>query len=283
MGRKKEKEIKLPASRVKAVITTDSQVLYKDSQTDTLLPAVETNKDLPDADIMAYLISEGEKLNNDNGKQYCVTKKLLENFCFYQMSVDYGTEESDKLRKDRARLLGARRPTRYIAYDTDDLFELSTYFLKERSATRKMVKYFENEDNFDRAGAAVRLITTALMAMKKSNVSEWQLQADIIEMVYCTPENKGIKEEHIRESLGLKKDKYFAMKKAGITNLSKMIFGVLPNERGYLNSGEEFLNELIENNIIQNVTENQGETEKQGNLKNIVNTEDEDGIIFLEN
>lgn len=259
MGRIKEKEIILDADRVRAVITNDMKVYYKDPATNMLLPICENTALGSVAKEWINLFDEGDRLNQANGLYFQLTKKLLENFCFLRMSTEYARSESESIRKEREEDAYGFRPRYYTAYDEQDMVSIAESILLERSATRKMLRYFGKLDNIDRSAAAVRLITVAIGALKESRAYEWRLQAEILEMAYCTPENKGIKEELIIKSLGLKRGTYFNLKRSAISNVSRFLFGSMPNERGFIDEnnpecmtalkkifGEEKLQEILQ-------------------------------------
>lgn len=234
MGRtKKAKEIKINTDNLKAVITKDFQVLVVDAQTNNLIPEAKEYSKL-DYSTVNYLFQEGEALTSEGGKYYELTKKLLERYCFYTMSYDRGMKLADEIKTEREKLNKDFKEKSYTVSDEHDLYYLSAFFLHERGATKKMIHYFDQEDNFERAAATARLIEEGILALRSSKVYDWEIEADILECCYLTPENKGIKEQLIMEALGLKRNRYFRLKSCGISHMAKYLFGSFPKERGYL-------------------------------------------------
>ena len=226
MGRKrKQKVITLDAESLRAVVTTDGRILYKDPATNELIPTCEGSDFIEKPEKLIQLLDVGDWLNDDGGPQFIITKKLLEKFLFFKMSSTYADVEGKQISEDRERLISDFRTTKITLYEPEDMYYISEYCLKERSATDRMEKFFSKMDNFDRAGAAVRLVATSIAAMRKSSIEEFALGGEILKLAYCTPKLKGKREEHVMETLGLKNGRYFALKKSAIGNLSRMIFG----------------------------------------------------------
>ena len=235
MGRKrKQKVITLDAESLRAVVTTDGRILYKDPATNELVPTCEGSDFIEKPEKLIQLLDVGDWLNDDGGPQFIITKKLLEKFLFFKMSSTYADIEGKQISEDRERLISDFRTTKITLYEPEDMYYISEYCLKERSATDRMEKFFSKMDNFDRAGAAVRLVATSIAAMRKSSIEEFALGGEILKLAYCTPKLKGKREEHVMETLGLKNGRYFALKKSAIGNLSRMIFGPTRNERGFV-------------------------------------------------
>lgn len=235
MGRKrKQKVITLDAESLRAVVTTDGRILYKDPATNELIPTCEGSDFIEKPEKLIQLLDVGDWLNDDGGPQFIITKKLLEKFLFFKMSSTYADIEGKQISEDRERLISDFRTTKITLYEPEDMYYISEYCLKERSATDRMEKFFSKMDNFDRAGAAVRLVATSIAAMRKSSIEEFALGGEILKLAYCTPKLKGKREEHVMETLGLKNGRYFALKKSAIGNLSRMIFGPTRNERGFV-------------------------------------------------
>ena len=235
MGRKrKQKVITLDAESLRAVVTTDGRILYKDPATNELIPTCEGSDFIEKPEKLIQLLDVGDWLNDDGGPQFIITKKLLEKFLFFKMSSTYADIEGKQISEDRERLISDFRTTKITLYEPEDMYYISEYCLKERSATDRMEKFFSKMDNFDRAGAAVRLVATSIAAMRKSSIEEFALGGEILKLAYCTPKLKGKHEEHVMETLGLKNGRYFALKKSAIGNLSRMIFGPTRNERGFV-------------------------------------------------
>lgn len=258
MGRtKKTKEITLKAEEVKAIITKDFKVLVVDTQTQNLVPEPRDESQLDYATIN-YLFEEGEALTAEGGKYYELTKKLLERYCFFTMSYDRGMKLTDEIKADRERLNQDFEERTYLVSDEHDLYSLSEYFLHERSATRKMLHYFDQEDNFERAAAAARLIEEGIKALSSSGVSDWEIEADILTCCYLTPENKGVNEQLIMDALGLKRNRYFRLKSCGVSHISKYLFGSFPKERGYLQPDElDWLKSPRKKKVRNKSTENE--------------------------
>ena len=236
MGRIKAKQIVLKADNVRAVVTNDRKVCHKDPATNVMLPQTEWQPLGFMAEKLMELLDEGDRLNQSNGLYFALTKKLLESFCFLRMSEEYANSESKNISKDHEEQISEFEPRYYTAYDAEDMVDIVETILFTRSASRKMLKYFGELDKLDRAAAAVRLVATAITALRESKVEDWMLQADILEMAYCTPENKGIKEDLIAESLGLNRGTYFNLKRSAISNVSRLLFGSIPNERGFVDT-----------------------------------------------
>ena len=235
MGRKrKQKVITLDAESLRAVVTTDGRILYKDPATNELIPTCEGGDFIEKPEKLIQLLDVGDWLNDDGGPQFIITKKLLEKFLFFKMSSTYADVEGKQISEDRERLISDFKTTKITLYEPEDMYYISEYCLKERSATDRMEKFFSKMDNFDRAGAAVRLVATSIAAMRKSSIEEFALGGEILKLAYCTPKLKGKREEHVMETLGLKNGRYFALKKSAISNLSRMIFGPTRNERGFV-------------------------------------------------
>lgn len=248
MGRKrKQKVITLDAETLRAVVTTDGRILYKDPATNELIPTCEGSDLVEKPEKLIQLLDVGDWLNDDGGPQFIITKKLLEKFLFFKMSSTYADIEGKQISEDREKLISDFRTTKITLYEPEDMYYVSEYCLKERSATERMEKFFNKMDNFDRAGAAVRLVATSITAMRKSNIEEFALGGEILRLAYCTPKLKGKREENVMETLGLKNGRYFALKKSAISNLSRMIFGPTRNERGFVDlENVESLEEIKE-------------------------------------
>lgn len=247
MGRtKKEKEIKLPANKVKAVITTDSHIFFKDPKTNALLPLGRDNDSFPEADVLYYLISEGEERNRENGINYIVTKALLEKYRMLSQTCLQDSRIREQFCADQNTLHFSETEIRNLLLDNDEVYPLIQDILEESAGTwPRWEKFFCKPDNIDLSLASVRLVKEGVRILKESPNVELQLQADIIQYAYIDPDTWKMTEEEIRNLLNVKKDRYFAQKKNGISNLSAIIFGVFPGERGCLNPDDEKCQELV--------------------------------------
>ena len=238
MQRRKKTEITIDAEDLRAIVTIDDRILYKDSNTNELIPTCEDSSLIVDPEELILLLDVGDWLNCPGGPQYVLTKKLLGKYLFFKMCTTYADIEGKRVSEDRERLFSDFQKIKFTAYDPEDMYYISEFCQEERSATKRMDEFFNKIDNFDRASAATRLVTTAIAAMKKSGVEAFMLQADILRLAYCTPNLKGKGEVHVIERLGLNNGTYFNRKREAISNLSRMIFGPTVNGRSFLNGAK---------------------------------------------